>query len=136
MVVDLPDYNEDVRQRDRQTIALFLHGLLKSGKRPAAVLLDLYFECTSADSTNPQKCLSNAVGVQAPKEILPGRPKKMARVSADGIGRSITRNSGVPSPDSRACESLQRLLRRYSRSRRSASRRRSRSSSRAFRRCS
>ncbi len=51
-VVDLADYDPGAPARDRRTIAQFLDGLLKSGQRPAAVVLDLYFEsiCSTTDS--------------------------------------------------------------------------------------
>jgi hypothetical protein len=54
-VVDLEDYDQRAPARDRQTIARFLDGLRTSNQRPAAVLLDLYFDsiCATAD---PRSC--------------------------------------------------------------------------------
>ncbi len=51
-VVDLADYDQRAPSRDRQTIAQLIDGMRTRGQRPAAIMLDLYFEsaCASGDT--------------------------------------------------------------------------------------
>ena len=67
-VVDLADYDERAPSRDRQTIAQFIDGLRTRGQRPAAVMLDLYFESVCA-SPDPQRCRPDAATAALTKSL-------------------------------------------------------------------
>ncbi len=67
-VVDLADYDQRAPARDRQTIAQFLDGLRAHGQRPAAVLLDLYFESVCA-TPDTQACRPDAATAALTKSL-------------------------------------------------------------------
>jgi hypothetical protein len=67
-VVDLADYDARLPSRDRQTIAGFIDGLRTHGQRPAAVILDLYFESVCAQQ-DPQTCRPDAATAALTKSL-------------------------------------------------------------------
>lgn len=67
-VVDLADYDVRAPSRDRSTIAQLIDGMRARGQRPAAVMLDLYFEsvCSSPD---PRTCKPDAATAALTKSL-------------------------------------------------------------------
>lgn len=84
VVLDVKDYDRKNPQLDRLTIGAFLHQLVARHQKPAAVLLDFFFEAEDSVSPGPatallSKALDEAAGASLPVFATISQPEMLQR---------------------------------------------------------